>query len=393
MTDLNFDPICLTQSLVKCPSITPEDAGALDIVQEHLSYLGFKCTRLPFSDKNSYDVDNLFATIGSDGKHLAFAGHTDVVPPGNEDSWKYPPFSATIENNKLYGRGSEDMKSNIACFISATHKFLIKNNNNFNGKISFIITGDEEKLAINGTAKIMEWTKKNNIFFDHCIVGEPTSNKNIGDKIKIGRRGSISFFLVVKGVQGHTANAHRAENAAHYLTKLLNNIISKPLDQGNSNFLPTSVQIATIDIDNPAMNVIPEIAKATVNIRFNDIYTSHSLTEWMQNQINGIFNKDNKARCTFTVDANAESFINKQGELTKLMTKSITEVTGQNNEPEFATDGGTSDARFIKDYCEVAELGIRNQTLHKVDEFVYLKDIEELHNIYFKIIENFFSKN
>ena len=393
MNNLDFDPVVLTQALVRCASITPKDEGALDVVQNHLSHLGFKCTRLPFSDQNSYDVDNLFATIGSHGKHLAFAGHTDVVPPGNEDSWKYPPFSATIEGDKLYGRGSEDMKSNIACFISATHKFLSKNNTKFNGKLSFIITGDEEKLAINGTPKIMEWTKKNNIIFDQCIVGEPTSNNNIGDKIKIGRRGSVSFFLVVKGVQGHTANAHRAENAAHYLTKLLNNIISKPLDKGNNNFLPTSVQIATIDIGNPAMNVIPEIAKATVNIRFNDIHTSQSLTEWMQNHINDIFNKDNKASCTFTVDANAESFINKQGELTNLMTKSIAEVTGQNITPEFATDGGTSDARFIKDYCEVAELGIRNQTLHKVDEFVYLKDIEELHNIYFKIIENFFSKN
>mgnify|MGYP001240853266 CR=1 FL=1 len=393
MNKLNFDPIILTQALVKCASITPKDDGALDIIQNHLNQLGFKCTRLPFSDQNSYDVDNLFATIGSEGKHLAFAGHTDVVPPGNEDSWKYPPFSAKIDGNKLYGRGSEDMKSNIACFISATHKFLNKNNNNFTGKLSFIITGDEEKLAINGTPKIMKWIKKNDIVIDQCIVGEPTSNNNIGDKIKIGRRGSVSFFLVVKGIQGHTANAHRAENAAHYLTILLNNIISKPLDQGNNNFLPTSVQIATIDIDNPAMNVIPELAKATINIRFNDKHTSKSLIQWMQNHINNVFHKDNQAKCTFTVDANAESFINKKGKLTKLMTKSITEVTGKNNLPEFATDGGTSDARFIKDYCEVAELGIRNQTLHKVDEFVYLSDIEELDKIYLKILENFFDKN
>ncbi len=393
MTELNFDPICLTQSLVKCPSITPEDAGALDIVQEHLSYLGFKCTRLPFSDKNSYDVDNLFATFGVDGKHLAFAGHTDVVPPGNEKSWKFPPFSAKIENNKLYGRGSEDMKSNIACFISATHDFLKKNKKNFNGRLSFIITGDEEKLAINGTHKIMEWTKQNNIVFDQCIVGEPTSNEYIGDKIKIGRRGSVSFFLEAKGVQGHTANAHRAKNSAHYLTTLLNNLISKPLDKGSDNFLPTSVQIATIDIGNPAMNVIPELAKATVNIRFNDMHTSKSLIEWMKKNINDVFNSKDDVSCAFTVDANAESFITNKGYLTELMTKSIAEATGKNSAPQLATDGGTSDARFIKNYCEVAELGIRNKTLHKVDEYVYLSDIKELQKIYLKIIENFYKHN
>ena len=393
MNKLDFDAVTLTQALVKCPSITPVDEGALNIVESHLSHLGFKCTRLPFSDKNSYDVDNLFATIGSTGKHLAFAGHTDVVPPGNENSWKHPPFSAIIDGDKLYGRGSEDMKSNIACFISATHAFIEKHGNNFNGQLSFIITGDEEKEAINGTTKIMEWTKKNKIMFDQCIVGEPTSNQSIGDKIKIGRRGSISFFITVKGVQGHTANSHRAENAAHHLTTLLNNIISKPLDKGNDNFLPTSIQIATIDIGNTAQNIIPGLAKATVNIRFNDIHSSKSLIEWMQNQIDSVFNNIDKSSCSFTTDSNAEVFLTKPGSLSKLMSDSITEVTGKNIEPEFATDGGTSDARFIKDYCEVAELGIRNQTLHKIDEFVYLSDIEELKKIYFRIIENYFEKN
>ena len=236
MTKINFDPISLTQALVQCPSITPKDEGALDIVENHLSHLGFNCTRLPFSGNNSYNVDNLFATIGSSGKHLAFAGHTDVVPPGNEDSWKYHPFSATIDGDKLYGRGSEDMKSNIACFISATNKFIQKYSANFNGKLSFIITGDEEKKAVNGTIKMMEWAKKKNITFSHCIVGEPTSNKQVGDKIKIGRRGSVSFFLTVKGVQGHTASSHRAENPAHHLITMLQKIISKPLDLGNEYF-------------------------------------------------------------------------------------------------------------------------------------------------------------
>ncbi len=393
MSKLNFDPVVLTQDLVKCQSITPEDRGALNIVEKHLNHLNFTCNRLNFSSNNSYEVDNLFATIGSSGKHLAFAGHTDVVPPGNENSWKYNPFSATIENDKLYGRGSEDMKSAIACFISATKEFLDKNGSDFNGKLSFIITGDEEKHAINGTAKIMEWAKKNNIIFDHCIVGEPTSHENVGDKIKIGRRGSITFFIKVKGIQGHTANAHRAENAAHNLTKLLSNIISKPLDEGSENFLPSSIQIATIDIGNTTQNVIPEIAKATINIRFNDRHTSKSLIVWMENHIDNVFSKNKNASCTFDIESNAESFLNKKGYLTDLMTRSISEVTGKNSKPKFATDGGTSDARFIKAYCEVAELGVRNQTLHQVDEFVYLSDIVDLKKIYLRIIENYFSKN
>ena len=393
MTKINFDPIALTQALVQCPSITPKDEGALDVVENHLNHLGFNCTRLPFSSSNSYKVDNLFATIGSSGKHLAFAGHTDVVPPGNEDSWKYHPFSATIDGNKLYGRGSEDMKSNIACFISASNKFIKKYSANFNGKLSFIITGDEEKKAINGTIKMMEWAKKNNIAFNHCIVGEPTSNKQVGDKIKIGRRGSVSFFLTVKGVQGHTASSHRAENPAHHLITMLQKIISKPLDSGNEYFLPSSIQIPTFDIGNPAVNVIPETARATINIRFNDQHTSKSLMKWMKKHIDEIFKPLKNANCTFTCDKTGESFLTKPGELTKLMTKSISEVTGQNREPEFATDGGTSDARFIKDYCETAELGIRNQTLHKVDEFVYLSDIKDLDKIYFQIIKNFFNKN
>ncbi len=236
MTEFNLNPIKLTQELVKCQSITPKDDGALLVVQDHLSSMGFDCAPLVFSGNGSYEVKNLFATIGSDGPHLAFAGHTDVVPPGNESSWKHPPFSAIIEDDKLYGRGTEDMKSNIACFISATEQFLKKNGKNFGGKISFIITGDEEGEAINGTPQIMEWTKKQNIKIDHCLVGEPTSNAKIGDKVKIGRRGSVNFFLTVKGVQGHTANGHRAQNPVHCLTKLISNILEKPLDEGNEFF-------------------------------------------------------------------------------------------------------------------------------------------------------------
>ena len=393
MTEFNFNPIKLTQALVKCQSITPKDDGALLVVQDHLSSIGFDCSPLLFSGNGSYEVKNLFATIGSDGPHLAFAGHTDVVPPGNESSWKHPPFSAIIEGDKLFGRGTEDMKSNIACFISATEKFLKKNGKNFGGKISFIITGDEEGEAINGTPQIMEWTKKQNIKIDHCLVGEPTSNENIGDKVKIGRRGSVNFFLTVKGVQGHTANGHRAQNPVHCLTKLISNILEKPLDEGNEFFLPTAIQIPTFDVGNPAHNVIPEYASATINIRFNDLHTPESLIQWLNKKIESIFANVENATCKVEHEISARSFLNKPGNLSKIVSKSISQATGRNEEPELATDGGTSDARFIKNYCEVIELGIRNQTLHQVDEFVFLDDLNELTKIYYKILENYFSKS
>ena len=390
MTEFNLNPIKLTQALVKCQSITPKDDGALLVVQDLLSSMGFNCSPLLFSGNGSYEVKNLFATIGSDGPHLAFAGHTDVVPPGNESSWKHPPFSAIIEGDKLYGRGTEDMKSNIACFISATEKFLKKNGKNFGGKISFIITGDEEGEAINGTPQIMEWTKKQNIKIDHCLVGEPTSNAKIGDKVKIGRRGSINFFLTVKGVQGHTANGHRAQNPVHCLTKLISNILEKPLDEGNEFFLPTAIQIPTFDVGNPAHNVIPEYASATINIRFNDLHTPESLIQWLNEKIELIFTNMENATCKVKHEISARSFLNKPGNLSKIVSKSISQATGRNEEPELATDGGTSDARFIKNYCEVIELGIRNQTLHQVDEFVFLDDLNELTKIYYKILENYF---
>ncbi len=390
MSHTNFDPITLTQSLVKCASVTPKDNGALEVVKKHLSELGFDCHLLKFSGSNSYEVNNLFATIGDKGKHFAYAGHTDVVPVGNEESWKFPPFSATIEGDKLYGRGSEDMKSSVACFISATKRFIEKYKK-IPGKLSFIITGDEERDSVNGTPKILEWATKNKYKFDHCLVGEPTSNKEIGDKIKIGRRGAISFYLEVKGIQGHTANAHLAENASHHLIKLLNNILEEPLDGGNENFLPSSTQIATFDVGNPVQNIIPELARATVNIRFNDMHSSDSLVKWIEEKIKKNFIDVKNASCQFTYDSTAESFLNKPGYMCDLISKSVSEVTGRNSNPEHATDGGTSDARYIKNYCEVVELGIINQSLHKVDEFVNIKDIIELEKIYFQILDNYFN--
>ena len=393
MNKIDFDYVALTQALVKCPSVTPNDEGALQVVEEHLINLGFNCTRLPFSEDGFDDIDNLFAKIGESGKHLAFAGHIDVVPPGNEESWKYPPFSATIADGKLYGRGAEDMKGNIACFISATNSFIKKYGHDFGGQLSFIITGDEEREAVNGTKKMMEWAKNNNVVFNHCIVGEPTSNKMVGDKIKIGRRGSINFFITVKGVQGHTANSQRAENPAHFLITLLNNIISKPLDDGSEFFLPSSIQVPTFDVGNSAANVIPEFARATVNIRFNDIHSVESLTKWFQDNIDRVFANFPKASCTFKTDQVGESYLTNPDQLCSLVSTAIREVSGGNGNPEMSTDGGTSDARFIKNYCEVLELGLVNRTLHQVNENVDLSDLKELHDIYLRILENYFKKN
>ena len=392
MSNINFDVISLTQALVRCPSVTPYDKGALQVTEDHLNAIGFECTRLLFSEKNTYDVDNLFATIGSTGKHIAFAGHTDVVPPGNETSWSYPPFSATIADGKLFGRGAEDMKGNIACFICATNSFLNKYGKNFGGQISFIITGDEEKEAVNGTIKIMEWIKEKKVYIDHCIVGEPTSNKIIGDKLKIGRRGSINFFITVKGIQGHTANAYRAENPAHHLISLLHRIISNPLDEGNKYFVPSSIQIPTFDVGNSAANVIPESAKATINIRFNNNHTGESLKQWLKDHIKIHFNDLPHASCTFTTDQTGEPFLTKPGELCVLVSSACREINDTNINPELATDGGTSDARFIKDYCEVIEIGLVNKTLHQVDECVMTDDLYKLYKLYLLILEKYFDK-
>ena len=392
MNKIDFDYVALTQALVKCPSVTPHDEGALQVVEDYLKDLGFECTRLPFSEYGFNDIDNLFAKIGETGKHLAFAGHTDVVPPGNEKSWKYPPFSATIADGKIYGRGSEDMKGNIACFMSATNSFISKYGKDFGGKLSFIITGDEEKDAINGTVKMMEWTKEKKIKFDHCIVGEPTSNKIIGDKIKIGRRGSISFFITVKGIQGHTANSHLAENPTHHLVSLLHRITSSPLDEGNEKFLPSSIQVSSIDVGNPAVNIIPEIAKATINIRFNNIHTGASLKQWLKDHITLQFNDVINASCSFTTDQTGDCFLTEPGDLSVIVSTACREITGKNSDPEFATDGGTSDARFIKNYCEVLELGLKNRTLHQVNESVNISDLKELHDLYLRILEKYFNK-
>lgn len=387
----NCDPIVLTQSLIQCASVTPEENGVIECVKNHLESFGCKCEVLEFSSKDSYNVKNLFASIGKNGKHFAFAGHTDVVPIGQESSWQYKPFSGEIVNGKLYGRGAEDMKSGVACFISATNRFIEKYGENFGGKISFIITNDEEKDAVNGTKKIMEWTKKKNIVIDDCIVAEPTSNKNVGDKIKIGRRGSTNFYLTIKGVQGHTANSHRADNPIHHLIKVLHDITTDKLDEGNEYFLPTSIQVATVDVGNKASNVIPEIVQSTINIRFNNIHTGESLKKWIEKKIKYRLQGNQKSSYQLIQEITGESFLTESSSLTKLVSNVCESIN--NSKPILATDGGTSDARFIKDFCQVLEIGIVNNTLHKVNEFVNVSDISRLEEVYYQILLKYFEKD
>jgi len=391
MIKINHDPIVLTQSLIQCESVTPKESGVIECVKRHLTSFGCECEVLEFSSKDSYNVKNLYASIGNSGKHFAFAGHTDVVPIGDENSWQHKPFNAEINDGKLYGRGAEDMKSAVACFISSTHRFIKTYGNDFGGKISFIITNDEEKDAINGTKKIMEWIKDNQINIDDCIVGEPTANKNVGDKIKIGRRGSTNFYIKVKGIQGHTANAHRAENPVHHLVKILQNIMSKPLDDGNEHFLPSSLQIATIDVGNTASNVIPETVKATINIRFNNLHSGQALNEIIKRKIEEVLKNEKNISYSLNQEITGESFLTKPNSLTKIVSEVCENINGE--KPILGTDGGTSDARFIKDYCQVLEIGITNNTLHKVDENVKIKDIEKLENLYFNILKKYFNKN
>ena len=391
MIKINHDPIVLTQSLIQCASVTPEENGVIECVKNHLESFGCKCEILEFSSKDSYNVKNLFASIGENGKHFAFAGHTDVVPVGDEKSWKHGPFNGDIVEGRIYGRGAEDMKSAVACFISATKNFINDYGIDFGGKISFIITNDEEKDAINGTTKIMEWIKENNITVNDCIVGEPTSNQIVGDKIKIGRRGSTNFYIKVKGIQGHTANSHRAENPIHHLIKILQNIMSKPLDDGNEHFLPSSLQISTIDVGNTASNVIPETVKATINIRFNNLHTGQTLNKILKEKIDEILKNEKNISYSLTQEITGESFLTKPNSLINIVSEVCETINGK--KPILGTDGGTSDARFIKDYSQVLEIGVVNNTLHKVDENVAIKDLEELTNLYYEILKKYFNKN
>jgi succinyl-diaminopimelate desuccinylase len=378
-----IDPGLLAAELIRRPSVTPKDEGALEVVARTLEGLGFTCHRLTFEEEGTDPIVNLYARKGTGGPNLCFAGHTDVVPVGAADAWSFEPFSAALKDGVLCGRGAVDMKGAIAAFIAAAEQFIAKRDANFAGSISFLITGDEEGVAINGTRKVLEWLKARGEVIDACVVGEPTSATQLGDMIKIGRRGSMTGRISVDGVQGHVAYPHLADNAAHRLVALLAALTARPLDDGTEHFQRSGLQVTTIDIGNPATNVIPGTAKAVFNIRFNDLWTSGKLKTWVKAALDEV---DTNYRLVWEVSG--ESFLVPPGKVSDCLTGAVYEVTGLT--PELSTTGGTSDARFIHAYCPVAEFGLVGQTMHKVDERVELGDITRLVAIYGGFLDRFF---
>lgn len=381
-----LDPVELARDLIRCPSVTPAEGGALGHLQTVLEGLGFVCHRLRFSDADTPDVDNLYARYGSAEPNFCFAGHTDVVPTGPLDGWSVDPFAAEIRDGFLYGRGAVDMKSAIAAFTAAAASAIA--DGIVRGSISFLITGDEEGPSINGTKKVLGWLGEKGERIDHCVVGEPTNPSRLGEMMKIGRRGSMNSILTVKGKQGHVAYPHLADNAAHLLVRMMHALTREPLDAGNAHFQPSSLQITSIDIGNPTENVIPGSAEARFNIRFNDMHSSDSLGRWIRKTLDET--AGGPGRYDLKIRVSGESFIFPPGELSALLSAGIEQVTGR--KPELSTTGGTSDARFIKDHCPVAEFGLVGETMHKIDERCSLDDIRALTEIYRAVLNRYFAK-
>ena len=375
MSEAALDSAALAAALIRRPSVTPKDEGALDIVAAALERLGFICHRLVFGGEGGDRVHNLYARCGSGRPNLCFAGHTDVVPTGAAEAWSFDPFGATVRDGALCGRGAVDMKGAIAAFITAAQAFLGERGRGFTGSISLLITGDEEGAAINGTRKVLDWLKSRDEAIDACLVGEPTSAQALGDMIKIGRRGSMTGRLTVHGVQGHTAYPHLADNAAHRLVAMLHALTTAELDRGSEHFQPSTLQVSTIDIGNPASNVIPATASAVFNIRFNERWTSEALKSWVTERLDAV-----GGRYTLDISVSGESFLVAPGTLSDRLVEAIRHVTGRT--PEFSTTGGTSDARFIQAHCPVVEFGLVGLTMHKVDERVELADLADLAQIY-----------
>ena len=375
MSEAAFDPAAFAARLIRRPSVTPKDEGALDIVAATLEDLGFACHRLVFAEDGGEPVHNLYARRGTGRPNLCFAGHTDVVPAGAREAWSFDPFAGVVRNGELCGRGAVDMKGAIAAFIAAAQRFLDRREDGFTGSVSLLITGDEEGPAVNGTKKVLEWLAERGEILDVCVVGEPTSAVALGDMIKIGRRGSLTGRLTAHGVQGHTAYPHLAQNAAHRLVAILHALTTTELDQGSEHFQPSTLQVATIDIGNPVANVIPARAQAVFNIRFNDRWTGETLKRWLAEQLDAL-----GGRYTLDVTVSGEAFLVPPGAVGERLAEAVRRVTGKI--PEFSTTGGTSDARFIKACCPVAEFGLVGQRAHQVDERVALADLAALTEIY-----------
>ncbi len=382
-------------TLIRCPSVTPAEGGALDALQAMLKPLGFAVERPVFSEDGTPDIENLYARRSGNGPHLMFAGHTDVVPSGDEAAWTHPPFSAAIRNGEMYGRGAVDMKGGIACFVAAVARH-VASKGNLKGSVSLLITGDEEGPAINGTVKVLQWAAEKGEHWDAAIVGEPTNPDRLGDMIKIGRRGSMSGLVTVRGRQGHVAYPHLAYNPLRGVLALSDALLATPLDKGTKDFQPSNLEITSIDTGNPSTNVIPAKAMIAFNIRFNDTWTAETLQAEIHNRLDRAANaasygSDREEPYDFDLewrDRPSEVFLTHDDRLIKALSGSVAAVTGST--PDLSTSGGTSDARFIKDYCPVVEFGLVGKTMHMVDERVSLADLETLTDIYSRFLEDWF---
>jgi len=382
------DPVAIARDLLRCPSVTPTEGGALSFLEATLKGAGFTVHRMTFSERGTADVENLYARIGTKAPHLMFAGHTDVVPPGDPKAWSHAPFSADIADGVLYGRGAVDMKGAIACKVAAALDHLAANDGKPKGSISFLITGDEEGIAVNGSPKLLKWAAARGETFDHCVLGEPGNVDALGDTIKLGRRGSQNGVLVVTGKMGHVAYPHRADNPVRGLVKLMSALMDEPLDQGSHKFDPSNLEFTSIDIGNPTVNLIPGEARARFNIRFNDCHDYTSLKALIEQRAK----KAAGDKVKWTIDwapSNADVFYTEPSPFTDVVVGAVAEVTGKT--PKLSTSGGTSDARFIKDYCPVVEFGLVGQTMHAIDERVPVKDLQTLTAVYRKILDNYFA--
>ena len=379
---MQISELKLAKDLIRKPSVTPKDAGAINLLAKNLKSIGFKCKLINFKN-----VKNLYAKLGKNSPNFCYAGHTDVVPPGNIKEWTVNPFKPTVKNNRLIGRGANDMKASIACFVAAVSKFKNKNKN-FKGSISLLITGDEEGIAINGTKRVVKYLKKKRERINFCIVGEPTNPNKLGEMIKIGRRGSLTGRLTIIGSQGHVAYPHRANNPSNALIKILKKIKEIKFDEGTKNFQPSNLEITKININNNADNVIPGSAEAVFNIRFNDRHSSSSLKRKLNNVFR-LLSKSNKCRFKIKYETSGESFLTKPNKTTYMIQNTIKKITGI--KPKLSTSGGTSDARFMKNIAPCLEFGLVGKTMHKIDESVSVSDLKKLTKIYFLILKNYFN--
>lgn len=389
------DPVANLAALIRCPSVTPAEGGALSLLDSLLSPLGFAVERVMATEAGTPDVENLYARLGTQGPHLMFAGHTDVVPVGDEAAWSHPPFSAEIAGGEMYGRGAVDMKGGIACFVAAIARHIEKHGKP-QGSVSFLITGDEEGPSINGTSKLLEWAAAKGETWDACVVGEPTNPDQLGDMIKIGRRGSLSGRITVHGVQGHAAYPHLADNPVRGLLQLTHALMHPAFDHGTDDFQPSNLEVTTVDTGNAATNVIPARATAAFNIRFNDSWTAESLRAEIIRRLDAAATdgelRPDRAPVKYELvwaDRPSHVFLTRNNALISSLSGAVEAVTGK--EPKLSTTGGTSDARFIKDYCPVVEFGLVGQTMHMVDERVAVADLEILTRIYETFIERWFA--